>query len=262
MSENNSTGDSSKLMRLSKLMTEKGLCSRREADELISQGLVYVNGEKVNQLGHKVTPDVRVTLDPKALRRQKELVTILVNKPVGIVSAQAEDGYVPAVELIQEENFFSEDGSPPEKNLTELTFQGLAVVGRLDIDSHGLLIFTQDGRLVKKIIGETVETEKEYLVRIDTDNLDIHSSEVDHKLALLRHGLELDGKSLKPAKVEWLNENQLRVILVEGKKRQIRRMCELVGLKILGLKRVRIGNIKLGKLPLGKWRYLKSTDTL
>ena len=131
---------------------------------------------------------------------------------------------------------------------------GLAPAGRLDIDSNGLLILTQDGRIAKKIIGENSSVDKEYLVRV-TGKLS------DKGLNLLNHGLSLDGKKLKPAKVSWQNEDQLRFILQEGKKRQIRRMCELVGLKVVGLKRIRIGNVMLGNLPPGQWRYFGAGES-
>ena len=123
----------------------------------------------------------------------------------------------------------------------------------MDIDSQGLLVFTQDGRVAKQLIGENSEVEKEYLVRVI-------GKLAGNGLNMLSHGLSLDGQRLKPAKVTWQNEDQLRFILREGKKRQIRRMCELVGLKVTGLKRVRIGKIKLGDLPVGQWRYLREDE--
>jgi len=178
-------------------------------------------------------------------------VTILLNKPVGYVSAQPEDDYEPAVVLIKPENHFGNQ----KRQLQTRDFDGLAVAGRLDIDSQGLLIFTQDGRLAKKLIGENSEVEKEYLVRVQ-------GALPKSQLELLRYGLSLDGKKLKPAHVEWQNEDQLKFILREGKKRQIRRMCEAVGLRVTGLKRVRVGNIKLAKLPEGQWRYLESDETV
>lgn len=238
-------------VRLSKLMAEKGICSRREADEYIAKGLVLVNGVKVDQLGTKVDPNVKITLEAQALKQQKRLATIILNKPVGYVSAQPEPPYQPAVKLITPENQYGDS----KQRLRPEHFQGLAVAGRLDIDSQGLLLFTQDGRIAKKIIGEETKLEKEYLVRVQ-------GKLPDDKLKLLNHGLSLDGKPLKPAKVEWLNQDQLRFILKEGKKRQIRRMCEAVGLKVTGLKRVRIGKLTLGKLPEGKWRFLEDDETL
>lgn len=232
-------------IRLSKLMAQRGICSRREADAFIEKGLVIVDGHPVNQLGTKVSPDADIKLAPQAKSQQTKLVTILLNKPIGYVSAQPEPGYTPAIKLITPENMFGRSNL----RLKPEHFKGLAVAGRLDIDSQGLLLFTQDGRLAKKIIGEDHTIEKEYLVRV-SGNL------TKEGLSLLRHGLELDGKPLLPARVEWLNRDQLRFILMEGKKRQIRRMCELVGLRIIGLKRVRIGRIMLGNLPEGKWRFL------
>ncbi len=247
-----------KSIRLSKLMSQKGLASRREADDLITRGLVLVNGLVVNELGIKVDPDSHVTLASQAMKEQKELITIILNKPVGYVSAQPEPGYEPAIRLITPENQFIEDDS---QRLKMGDLKNLAVAGRLDIDSQGLLIFTQDGRLAKKIIGENSGMEKEYMVRVEYQNQkspqNIFPKE---KLKLLNHGLEIDGEKLKPAKVDWINEDQLRFVLIEGKKRQIRKMCEQVQLKVIGLKRVRVGNLKLGKLPEGQWRFLGATE--
>lgn len=238
-------------VRLSKLMAERGICSRREADEYIAKGLVLVDGIKIDQLGTKVDPNVKITLEAQALKQQKRLATIILNKPIGYVSAQPEPPYQPAVKLITPENQFGDS----KQRLRQEHFQGLAVAGRLDIDSQGLLLFTQDGRIAKKIIGEESKVEKEYIVRVQ-------GKLPDDKLKLLNHGLSLDGKPLKPAKVEWLNQDQLRFILREGKKRQIRRMCEAVGLKVTGLKRVRIGKLPLGKLPEGKWRFLEDDESI
>ena len=137
------------LLRLSKLMAQRGLCSRREADSYIEQGLVKVDGEIVSQLGTKVRPDVKIELAGRAVRQQDALVTILLNKPIGYVSAQPEPGYIPAITLITPENYAGERG----QRLKPEHLRGLAVAGRLDIDSQGLLLFTQDGRLAKKIIG-------------------------------------------------------------------------------------------------------------
>lgn len=233
-------------LRLSKLMAQRGLCSRREADEYISRGLVYVDGVKISTLGTKVLPHQTVTLADEAQAQQQSLVTILVNKPIGYVSGQPEKGYKPAVELITPENRAA-DFEGPEFRQDHL--RGLAPAGRLDIDSKGLLVFTQDGRLAKHLTGENSTVEKEYLVRID-------GSVGDTGLSLLRHGLSLDDRPLLPARIDWINPNQLRFILMEGRKRQIRRMCELLEMKVTGLKRVRIGKVPLGKLPEGQWRYL------
>lgn len=249
--ESDSGSSDKQKIRLSKLMAEKNICSRREADEYIAQGLVFVNGQQIKELGTKVDPDSRVELAAKALKKQKDLVTVILNKPIGYVSSQPEPGYEPAIVLLTDENYFGQ-GRP---YVTPVKMKDLAVTGRLDIDSQGLLIFTQDGRIAKKIIGENSEIEKEYLVRVQ-------GQLPKEKLQLLNHGLELDGKKLKPAKVEWLNQDQLRFVLQEGKKRQIRRMCELVGLRVIGLKRVRIGKLMLGKLPEGQWRFLDPKEEI
>lgn len=239
------------MVRLSKLMAERGLCSRREADELISKGWVKVNGEIVDQLGSKVSPDSLIELHPHAQKKLDGLVTILLNKPIGFVSGQPEKGYEPAVRLITREN---QERAPGDPKLDRNHFDGLAPAGRLDIDSQGLLVFTQNGQIAKRLIGEKGEVEKEYLVRV-------RGKLTSEGLKLLNHGLELDGVPLRPAQVEWLNQDQLRFILQEGRKRQIRRMCEEVGLRVVGLKRVRVGQIRLGQLPEGKWRFLRPEET-
>jgi len=233
--------------RLSKVMADRGLCSRREADDWIVNGWVKVNGEIVETLGTRIDPDAEIIISAYAKEHQAETVTILLHKPVGYVSGQAEDGYEPAVVLCNPDNQWSEDASGI--SFTRGHLRGLAPAGRLDIDSTGLLVLTQDGRVARKLIGDDSNVEKEYLVRVE-GQLSANG------LALLNHGLSLDGVQLRPAKVSWQNEDQLRFVLREGRKRQIRRMCELVGLHVVGLKRIRIGSINLGKLPPGQWRYL------
>jgi 23S rRNA pseudouridine2604 synthase len=272
-------------------MAELGLASRREADDWIAKGWVKVNG-KVAEMGMQVPPDVRIEVTQQAKGAQANQVTILLNKPIGIVSGQAEDGHEPAIKLIQPQNRWSDDNARFFFHGSQL--KSLVPAGRLDIDSTGLLVLTQDGRVARQLIGEDSGMEKEYLVRVvytgvanpaaanspaatygarvaarpapptqlsridddDPVSTDVQSVFPAEKLQLLRHGLRLDDQALKPAKVEWQNPEQLRFVLVEGKKRQIRRMCELVGLKVVGLKRVRVGKVMLGNLPVGQWRYL------
>ncbi|MEI8171804.1 MAG: pseudouridine synthase [Rhodoferax sp.] len=280
-------------------MAELGLASRREADEWIGKGWVKVNG-KVAEMGMQVTPDVRIEIDKVAQGQQANQVTVLINKPIGLVSGQAEDGHEPAITLVQPQNRWTEDNARFFFHPSQL--KSLVPAGRLDIDSTGLLVLTQDGRVARQLIGEDAHMEKEYLVRVmytgvinalaansaaathaarpvprasaaqatqpgqvtqlsridddDPVSTDVQSVFPREQLARLRHGLSLDGQALKPAKVEWQNPEQLRFVLTEGKKRQIRRMCELVGLKVVGLKRVRVGNVMLGNLPVGQWRYL------
>jgi 23S rRNA pseudouridine2604 synthase len=278
-------------MRLNKRMAELGLASRREADDWIAKGWVKVNG-KVAEMGMQVAPDARIEVTQQAKGAQANQVTILLNKPIGIVSGQAEDGHEPAITLIQPQNRWAEDNARFFFHGSQL--KSLVPAGRLDIDSTGLLVLTQDGRVARQLIGEDSGMEKEYLVRVvytgvanpaaatsaaatynartaarpapptqlsridddDPVSTDVQSVFPVEKLRLLRHGLRLDDQALKPATVEWQNPEQLRFVLKEGKKRQIRRMCELVGLKVVGLKRVRVGQVMLGNLPVGQWRYL------
>jgi len=232
-------------------MSELGLCSRREADEWIERGWVCVDGVVVAELGSKVLPSQEIKVKRQAAAQQARRVTILINKPMGYVSGQAEDGYEPAVVLIRPENRWKLDASVTDFHGSQL--KSLVPAGRLDIDSIGLLVLTQDGRIAKQLVGEDSKIEKEYLVRV------AHTKPgrlPDAMLKKLNHGLVMDGRQLKRANVKWQNEDQLSFILQEGRKRQIRRMCDMVGLKVLGLKRVRIGDVTLGDLPVGQWRYL------
>jgi len=237
-------------VRISKLMAERGLCSRREADAFIERGCVFVDGQRVTELGTRVDPAANITLSREGQATQQRQMTILLHKPVGYVSGQPEPGFIPAVTLVQPDTQYP---SPNTPLFHPAHLKGLAPAGRLDIDSTGLLVLTQDGRVARQLIGEDSTVDKEYLVRVE-GRLDARG------LALLNHGLSLDDRQLKPAKVEWLNEDQLRFVLREGRKRQIRRMCELVGLRVVGLKRVRIGGVKLGDLPLGQWRFLREDE--
>jgi 23S rRNA pseudouridine2604 synthase len=248
-------------IRLSKRMSELGLCSRREADEWIEKGWVRVDGKVTATLGSKIRPDQHIEIAPAARAMQARQVTIVLHKPMGYVSGQPEDDHLPAVALVTPDNRWEEDeahiGFQPQH------LRSLAPAGRLDIDSTGLLILTQDGRVARQLIGENSEVDKEYLVRVRYGGTerDVQAQFPADRLALLNHGLSLDDQPLRPAVVEWLNGEQLRFVLREGKKRQIRRMCELVGLEVTGLKRIRIGTVMLGALPPGKWRYLRDDES-
>jgi len=211
-------------------MSERGLCSRREADRYIELGWVFVDGRRITTLGTRVAPDAAVTLDERARSAQRRSITVLLNKPVGYVSGQPEKGYPPAASLVTPDN--RHHGGTGDSIRVPRRLPGLA-----------------DGRVARTLVGADSEVEKEYLVRVDGDVS-------EPVLRRLRYGLSLDGRALKRAGVERLNADQLRFVLTEGRKRQIRRMCELVGLRVTGLKRVRIGAVKLGRLPTGKWRLL------
>jgi 23S rRNA pseudouridine2604 synthase len=238
-------------VRVSKLMAAQGLCSRREADEYIERGWVFVDGERVTELGTRIDPAQRITLAKPAAAAQSARVTLILNKPIGYVSGQPEPGYKPAVTLVTPDTQWKTDRA--DRRFEPAHLRSLAPAGRLDIDSTGLLVLTQDGRIARQLIGQDSEIEKEYLVRV-------RGRLSGKDLALLNHGLSLDGTALKRASVTWQNRDQLRFVLQEGKKRQIRRMCELVGLEVTGLKRVRIGRVRLGDLPLGQWRYLRPDE--
>ena len=245
--------------RLNKHLAALGHCSRREADEWIANGWVRVNG-RIAETGQSVALDDHVQIDPRAHQRQDQRVTFVVHKPVGYVSGQAEDGHENASVLLVARKQWREDGS--RLRFSPAMLRGLAPAGRLDIDSTGLLILTQDGRVARHIIGENSDVDTEYLVRVQwmesgepvTEN--VQAAFPAERLELLRFGLSLDGEPLRRAEVDWLNPEQLRFVLREGKKRQIRRMCEAVGLKVVGLKRVRIGRLPLGNMPVGHWRFL------
>lgn len=259
-------------IRLNKRMADLGLCSRREADEWIARGWVLVNGEPA-VMGMPVAPDAKVDVLPQARHQQAGQVTILLHKPVGYVSGQPEDGHEAAATLIGAPSQWRGDARHPadKRRFAPEHTRGLAPCGRLDIDSTGLLVLTQDGRIARQLIGEDSGIEKEYLVRVQwapngpqgagvvTQN--VQAIFPASRLALLRHGLSLDDQPLRPAQVEWMNPEQLRFILKEGKKRQIRRMCEQVGLHVVGLKRIRIGKVVLGNLPVGQWRYLGAGES-
>lgn len=223
--------------RISKLMARRGLCSRREAEQYIAEGRVRVNGTLITEQGTKAPINSEISFDRQGIQK----ITIALHKPLGIVSNLPQDGYQEAKELITPENRYDQ-GAPIDRD-------SLHVVGRLDVNSKGLLLLSSDGTVAKKIIGPDSEVEKEYVVRFT-------HPVTQQAIHQLRFGLKLDGQLLKRAKVERAGPCALTIILKEGKNRQIRRMCELVGLTILSLKRVRIGNIQLGSLPVGQWQVV------
>ena len=250
-------------IRLNKRMADMGLCSRREADDWISRGWVFVNGEPA-EMGLRVQETDSIHVDKAAYVQQEQQVTFLLHKPVGYVSGQPEDGYPSAATLLGSSSRWP--GDKANMRFLPRQLRGLAPAGRLDIDSTGLLVLTQDGRIARQLIGADSTTDKEYLVRVEYATPQgvvrerVQAAFPPEKLALLRHGLSLDGQALQPAQVDWQNPEQLRFVLTEGKKRQIRRMCEAVGLHVVGLKRVRIGRIMLGDLPSGQWRFLRADE--
>jgi 23S rRNA pseudouridine2604 synthase len=233
--------------RVNRWLAQNGVCSRREAEALIVQGLVAIDGETVADPGRKIAAGQTLTLADDAQAGLAAALTVMIHKPVGVVSSQPEGRQVPAVRLLTRDNLEGESAVIPGRD------SRLAPVGRLDMDSRGLLILSEDGVVAKAVIGPASELEKEYLVRV--------RGEVDEgKLERLRHGLELDGRRLRPAKVTRLEAQQLRFVLTEGRNRQIRRMCELVELEVTDLFRVRVGPLRIGKLPEGRWRPLTAEE--
>lgn len=260
-------GPASGASRLNKRLADLGHCSRREADDWIAKGWVRVNGQ-VAQMGQTVVPADQIDIQRNAQESQAARVTILLHKPMGYVSGLPEDGHQSAAVLVGPRSRWRDDRSP--RRFEAGHTRGLAPAGRLDIDSTGLLVLTQDGRVAKALIGDNSAIEKEYLVRVQyrpqgpqglVVDQDVQAACPPEALQRLRHGLSLDGQALRPAQVDWQNPEQLRFVLREGKKRQIRRMCEQVGLFVVGLKRIRIGQVVLGQLPVGQWRYLASHES-
>lgn len=238
------TYDGAEPQRVNKWLAGEGVCSRREAEEMIANGLVRIDGAIVEDPGRKIEPGQTIEL---ADGRVAPRISIAINKPVGFVSAQPEPGQVPAARLVTPANLVGRTGVMPTSRTS------LAPLGRLDQDSRGLLLLSEDGVLAKAVIGAESNVDKEYLVGV-------RGQINDRKLEWLRHGLELDGKKLKPAKIDVVEPWRIRFVLNEGRKRQIRRMCELVELEVVDLLRVRIGPLRLGDLPEGKWRALTNVE--
>jgi 23S rRNA pseudouridine2604 synthase len=236
------TYDGAEPQRVNRWLAQAGVCSRREAEALIAAGRIAIDGEVVADVGRKIAPGQTLTLADDA-KGAPAPMTVLLHKPVGIVSGQPEPGQTPAVRLLTRAALVGESPRIPGRDTS------LAPVGRLDKDSRGLLMLSDDGVVAKAVIGPTSTLEKEYRVRIS-------GPLTDAAIKRLRHGLELDGRALKPAKVTLAGPDRLRFVLAEGRNRQIRRMCELVGLSVVDLFRVRIGPLRVDGLPQGRWRVL------
>ena len=226
--------------RINKWLASEGVCSRREAEDLIGRGLVSINGARVDDPGRKIEPGQMIEVSTGNAKPQ---ISVVINKPVGVVSAQPEGDQIPAARLLTRANLVGATDMMPTSRTS------LAPLGRLDQDSRGLLVLSEDGVLAKAFIGEHSRLDKEYLVRVA-------GTITEQKLALLRHGLMLDGKQLKSAKITQIEPQRIRFVLHEGRNRQIRRMCELVDLDVTDLLRIRIGPLKLGDLQESKWRPL------
>lgn len=239
--------DDAEPQRINKWLAQSGVCSRREAEALIAQGLVSIDGETVADAGRKILKGQTLTLSDAATAELNSAVSILIHKPVGYVSGQPEPGQIPAVRLLTREALWGDPAPIPRKD------DSLPPLGRLDKDSRGLLLVSNDGVLAKALIGPQSELDKEYYVAVMGEL-------TEEKMERLRYGLELDGRELRPAQVELIGDMRLRIILNEGRNRQIRRMCELVELKVVDLFRVRIGPLTLGDMPEGRWRPITTRE--
>lgn len=220
-------------MRLNKYIAYLNIASRREADKLIKDGKVKVNGKIIINPAIQVAENDKIICDIENYKNEK--IYIKLNKPVGYVVSNNK-----------------KEGKPIYKLLDE-KLKKLYPVGRLDKDSKGLILFTNDGVFSRKIIGEESECEKEYYVKLEG----IIS---DGALKKLEFGISLDGKRLKPAIVKRVSKNSFNIILKEGRNRQIRRMCKKVGFEVILLKRLRISNIYLNDLQEGKFEYLTKDE--
>lgn len=225
--------------RLQKLLSAAGVCSRRAAEEYISAGRVAVNGVTA-ALGDKADPDRdRVTVDGVPIGRAEKTVWLMLHKPRGYVTTLSD-----------------EKGRRTAAGLVGDCGVRVWPVGRLDLDSEGLLLFTNDGEGTHRLTHPSHGTEKEYRVTVEGD--------VNAALPLLRGPMELDGKALAPARVEALSRRSgggvLSVTIHQGVNRQVRRMCEKAGLTVKRLQRVREGSLTLGDLPKGKWRWLTDEE--
>jgi 23S rRNA pseudouridine2604 synthase len=230
--QHNDKGDE---IRLNKFISEKGICSRREADKLIEQGRITING-KPAETGTKVLPGDEVKLDGKLLSKKEELVYLVLNKPVGITSTTEKKIKGNVVDFV---NF-------PKR---------IFPIGRLDKDSQGLLLLTNDGDVVNKILRAGNNHEKEYIVTVDKP---ISNEFIDS----MSKGVKILDTITKQCYVKKESKFVFRIILTQGLNRQIRRMCEALGYNVTKLERIRIMNVTLDTLPIGKWRFLTKSELL
>lgn len=225
--------DNSSNIRVNKFISEKGICSRREADKLIEQGRVTINGITA-ETGSKISKGDIVKLDNKILTEDEEHVYILLNKPVGITCTTDK----------KDKDNISDFMNYPKR---------IFPVGRLDKDSEGLILLTNDGDIVNKILRSGNNHEKEYLVSVDKTISEEFIRDMSKEVKIL-------GTMTKPCRVYMEGKNKFRIILTQGLNRQIRRMCSVFGYSVTKLKRIRIMNLKLGNLQIGSWRYLTKNE--
>jgi 23S rRNA pseudouridine2604 synthase len=219
--------------RINKYLSEAGYCSRREADKLLEERRIMING-MIAEIGQKVLEGDEVYVDGKKVLLKQKLVYLALNKPIGVTSTT--------------------DLKDPT-NIVDFMNYPLRIfhVGRLDKDSEGLILMTNDGDIVNKILRSENRHEKEYVVKV---NKNITTNFIEG----MASGVEILGTKTKPCKVNKIDETTFNIILTEGLNRQIRRMCSTFGYKVLSLRRTRIMNIELGTLNVGEWRYLTNAE--
>lgn len=228
------------LTRLQKYLAECGVASRRKAEELIAAGQVKVNGQVVTKLGTQINPATDlVTVNNQKILKADRPIYLKLNKPRGYVCSTSGQGAPTIFELVKD---------VPGR---------LFPIGRLDKDSEGLVLLTNDGELANKLMHPRYEHEKEYIVNVKSfDRAQDKCPMTNEQMKVLSSGITIDGKRTLPAKVKRLGPNSFGIVLREGRKRQIRRMVEAIGHRVMGLKRVRIGDVTLGNLPLGKYERI------
>ena len=236
-------------VRLAKRLAETRPCSRREAELYIEGGFVSVDGVLVEEAGARVTLEQRIDVAADATLLEIVPVTILLHKPAGVNGGMGKDGS-PAVHLLNADTLTR---SAPAQRFLKRHLANLTLTNPLETKASGLLIFTQDFRVSRKLVDEAAKIEHEVIVEVTGDIM-------ENGLALLNHGLPFNGKALPPIKVSWQNENRLRFALKNPKPGQLEHMCKLVGLSVVSMKRIRIGRIAMSSLPVGEWRYLQDHE--
>ncbi|MFT5644525.1 MAG: 23S rRNA pseudouridine2604 synthase [Janthinobacterium sp.] len=238
-------------VRLAKRLSDMLPCSRREAELYILGGWVSVDGELVEEAGARIKPDQHIVLSPQATLADIPPVTILLHKPAGYGAGQDDDGQTALSCLVPQALMAQQGGqesSAPQRFLKH-HLTNLTLTNGLALDASGLVIFTQDFRVARKLVDEQERVEQEFIVEVS-------GAIATGGLALLNHGLPFNGKPLAPIKVSWQNETRLRFALKGVQPGQIVHMCKMVGLTVVAMKRLRIGRISMAGLPVGQWRYL------
>ncbi len=239
------------LPRLSKVMSEQGLCSRREADEWIEQGWVSVNGKVVTVLGTRVAADARIEINPEASKHLAERVTILFHKAAGVEGLTEKNGRVIARTAVNAETQWDED--PSATTFQRGHLNRIVYAGSLDVKASGLVVFTQDDRVARRLIANDVE--EEFVVQVEGE---MSNAAVKR----LEQGLNLNGVKLAPARVSWQSEGKLRLVLRGSRSGLVENVCTALGLKAVQFRRIRIGSVPLAKLPVGQWRYLQRGERI